>query len=78
MKNDPEVAQAVIEARANAAKDDIDHNELLRAKARVSTETLLDKCDVTTTIFIMKTLGGLVESQKDATVNVNIMKYTNE
>jgi hypothetical protein len=39
---------------------------------------LLDKCDVTTTIFIMKTLGGLVESQKDATVNVNIMKYTNE
>lgn len=74
MDKDPEVANAVKEARSNADKERLDRSESLKDKAYNATEALLDECDVTTTIFIMKTLNGLKEAVADRNINVQAVE----
>lgn len=62
MERDEEVKKAVDDARANAEQERRDLNQILVAKAYKSAEKLLDRNDVTMTIFTMKTLGGLEQA----------------
>ncbi len=64
MKKDPEVKQAVDEARSNAAQEYIDKNQVLLADAYEAAFKLLKRNDGTLTIFILKTLGGLTEQER--------------
>lgn len=71
MKRDPEIAEAVKEARANAAQELLDKNEILKSKAYKSAEYLLDKKETTMTIFTLKTLAGFKEQAVDQTITLN-------
>jgi transposase-like protein len=63
MNKDEEIKQSVDEARELKTKERMSNNEELLDLAYLSTHHLLNRKDVTTTIFIMKTLGGLKEAQ---------------
>lgn len=61
-KEDPDVAAAIIEARETGTKERLDMHEEFKDLAHISTRNKLAEGDLTMTIFIMKTLGGLVEN----------------
>jgi hypothetical protein len=61
-KSDPDVAYAIKDAREKADQAYIDRNHVLKKKAYASAENALDKGDITMTIFLMKTVGGLKEN----------------
>jgi len=72
MDKDPEVAEAVKSARANADKERLDTLERLKEKTLSSAEALLDECDTSMTIFLMKSLLKVSEHSADSTINVII------
>lgn len=73
MKEDEEVAQAVRDARAQRDIEIESDNIVLVNKARDSLHKLLDKNDVTATIFTMRTKGGFEHNMpSDSTINVNV------
>lgn len=72
MKTNPEVKQAVDEAREAAKQDRIDMNETLREKAYHSALTLLGEFDTTMTIFTLKYLCDWEDKQKSS-INIEII-----
>ena len=71
MERNKFVEDAVREAREKRQRDDEDENLIIVNKARASLIALLDKCDVTATIFTMRTKGGFEQKDmQDNTVNV--------
>lgn len=70
VEKDEEIATALKEAREASAKEKIDRNLVLLEKAYKSAETNLEKFDVTTTIFILNTLGKFKEPTISSGVNI--------
>lgn len=69
---DPDVANALREARANGDKERADQNEVIKVKAYTSIEALLEKGDVTSTIFALKTLCGWTQGEGNQSIQVNL------
>src|ERR1700687_1445377 len=72
---DPDVAKAIESARFRADIEFVDKNKVLKEKAYKSTLTLLEKSDVTMTIFVMKTLGRFQEAVADKTIVIERVEY---
>jgi transposase-like protein len=72
---DPDVAQAFLDARAQRDRDLRDDQSELKELAHESIRVLLKKNDIATSIFIMKSLGGLKEAAPDQ--NITIRKVEN-
>lgn len=77
---DEDVANALKEAREKRAQEKIDYNLILLEKAYKSAETNLNEFDVTTTIFILNTLGKFKEPAVSSGININLIDkpYTSE
>lgn len=75
MDNDPEVNQAVIDARAEFAKERADLDVEIVKSAYKTIASLIDDGDVTATIFALKTKAGWSERNLvDTHVTINLKK----
>lgn len=73
-KNEPEIAEAIRVTRDEREQYYIDQNEKLRKKAYETAHKLLeDKCP-SMAIFLLKTVGKLVENTPDIHLSVNVIE----
>jgi predicted transcriptional regulator len=61
IRDNKKVAQALEDARELRRLKDCDEDQILVAEARKSIKTLLEKCDVTATIFVLKVKGNWIQ-----------------